>query len=110
MDFLLARRDGQVAAFLGIEGAHALGGSLDLLDHYHSWGVRYLTLTHFSANEAGAPAKGWGRTNEHGLTRFGIDLIERMNDLGMVVDLAHLRRDGFLEAVRRSRARNTPGA
>ncbi len=104
MDFIRARQDGQVAAFLGIEGAHALGGNPDLLDLYYRWGVRYLTLTHFSANEAGAPARGWGRNRERGLTRFGIDLIERMNDLGMVVDLAHLRRDGFLEAARRSRA------
>ena len=103
-DFFRAREAGQVAAFLGIEGAHALGGNLDLLERYHRWGVRYLTLAHFSANEAGAPARGWGDKKECGLTRFGIDLIERMNDLGMVVDLAHLRRDGFMEAARRSRA------
>ena len=103
MDFFRAKEAGQVAAFLGIEGAHALGGRLDLLDRYHRWGVRYLTLTHFSANEAGAPARGWGMKREHGLTRFGIELIEGMNDLGIVVDLAHIRRDGFLKAVRRSR-------
>jgi membrane dipeptidase len=103
-DFHRAREAGQVAAFLGIEGAHALGGSLRLLDRYHDWGVRYLTLAHFSANEAGAPARGWGMKKERGLTWFGIDLIERMNGLGMAIDLAHLRRDGFLEAARRSRA------
>ena len=103
-DFFLARQAGEVAAFLGIEGAHALCGRPDLLERYHRWGVRYLTLVHFSANEAGAPAMGWGSKRERGLTRFGIDLIERMNEMGMVVDLAHLRRDGFLEAARRSRA------
>jgi membrane dipeptidase len=63
MDFLRARQAGEVAAFLGIEGAHALGGKLDLLDRYYSWGVRYLTLTHFSSNPAGAPTKGWGQKN-----------------------------------------------
>ncbi len=103
-DFFQAREAGQIAAFLGIEGAHALGGKRELLERYYRWGVRYLTLTHFSANEVGAPAAGWGRKGECGLTRFGIELIERMNDLGMAVDLAHLRRDGFLEAARRSRA------
>jgi membrane dipeptidase len=41
---------------------------------------------------------------ERGLTRFGIELVEAMNDLGMVIDLAHIRRDGFLEAARRTRA------
>ncbi len=103
-DFLRAREAGQVGAFLGLEGAHALGGKLDLLGRYHRWGVRYLTLTHFSSNPAGAPAKGWGMRQERGLTHHGIELIERMNGLGMAVDLAHLRRDGFLEAARRSRA------
>jgi membrane dipeptidase len=104
MDFFRARQQGQVAAFLGIEGAHALGGRLDLLDRYYRWGVRYLTLVHFSANAAAAPAKGWGMQRERGLTRFGTELVERMNALGMVIDLAHLRRDGFMEAARRSRA------
>ncbi len=60
-DFFRAREAGQVAAFLGIEGAHALRGKLDLLERYHRWGVRYLTLTHFSANEAGDTCQGMGR-------------------------------------------------
>jgi len=59
-DFHDARSQGQVAAFLGIEGAHALGGKLHLLERYYRWGVRYLTIAHFSANEAGRPAFGWG--------------------------------------------------
>ncbi len=103
-DFLSARHKGQVAAFLGIEGAHALGGKLSFLERYYQWGVRYLTLTHFSANQAGRPAWGLGMRPRQGLTRFGRELVERMNCLGMIVDLAHLNRKGFLEAARRSRA------
>ena len=102
-DFALARQQGQVAAFLGLEGAHTLGGNLELLSRYYKWGVRYLTLTHFSANQAGFPAKGLGRQPDRGLSRFGQDLIAEMNDLGMLVDLAHINRRGFLEAARRSR-------
>jgi len=60
-DFFRAREAGQVAAFLGIEGAHALRGNLDLLDRYHRWGVRYLTLAHFSANELWKRLEGAGR-------------------------------------------------
>jgi membrane dipeptidase len=104
MDFMRARQAGQLAAFLGIEGAHALDGKMDLLDRFYRWGVRYLTLTHFSSNPAAVPAKGWGQSKRSGLTPHGIDLIDRMNALGMVIDLAHLRRDGFLEAAHRSRA------
>jgi len=102
-DFHQARRNGQVAAFLGVEGAHALGGRLDLLERYYRWGVRYFTMLHFSANEAGRPAFGWGVQDERGLTRFGTELVDRMGALGMLPDLAHLNRKGFLEAARRSR-------
>jgi len=102
-DFHRARAAGQIAAFLGIEGAHALGGKLHLLERYSRWGVRYLTITHFSANEAGKPAFGWGVEDEKGLTRFGHELVERMGDLRMIPDLAHLNRKGFLEAARKSR-------
>jgi len=102
-DFHRARESEQVAAFLGIEGAHALGGKLHLLERYYRWGVRYMTITHFSANEAGKPAYGWGVEDEKGLTHFGNELLDRMGDLKMIPDLAHLNRKGFLEAARRSR-------
>jgi len=103
-DFHEAKQAGQIAAFMGIEGAHALGGNPDLLDRYHRWGVRYLTLTHFSANEAGRPAYGYGAGNQDGLTSYGMELVDRMNAKGMIIDLAHLNRKGFMDAARRSRA------
>lgn len=103
-DCHLARRNGQVAAFLGIEGAHALGGRTDLLERYYDWGVRYLTLLHFSENEAGKPAFGWGGQNEQGLTHFGTELVDRLDGMGMLLDLAHLNRKGFLQAAKRSRS------
>ena len=103
-DLREARSHGRIGAFLGIEGAHALGGRMDLIDLYYQWGVRYLTLVHFSANEASSPAFGLGRTRHEGLTSFGNELVDRMNDLGMIVDLAHIHRQGFLDAASRSRA------
>jgi len=60
-------------------------------------------LAHFSANEAVTPAYGWGTQEEKGLTSFGMELVERMQELGMLLDLAHINRKGFLEAAQRSR-------
>lgn len=93
-----APRAGAVAALLGIEGAHALGGSVDALDRFAARGVRYLGLVHFTANECGAPAFGKGADRSRGLTDFGRDVIARCEELGVIVDLAHLNRRGFLEA------------
>jgi membrane dipeptidase len=95
-----AHRDGATCALLGIEGAHALEGNLERVDHYARRGVRYLGLLHFSANEAGFPAYGRGRRDDEGLSRWGKELVERCEAASVIVDLAHLNRRGFLDACR----------
>jgi membrane dipeptidase len=97
-DIEACHRDGAVAALLGIEGAHALEGNLDQVDVFARRGVRYLGLLHFSANEAGYPAYGLGRHDGDGLTPWGFDLVRRCEAAGVLVDLAHINRRGFLDA------------
>jgi membrane dipeptidase len=97
-DIDACHRDGAVAALLGIEGAHALEGDLDQIDVFARRGVRYLGLLHFSANAAGYPAYGRGRHDHDGLTAWGFDLVGRCEDAGVLVDLAHINRRGFLDA------------
>jgi membrane dipeptidase len=100
------RAEGMIGALLGIEGAHALEGNLDKLEAFAKRGVRYLGLLHFSANEAGFPAYGSGRRDDEGLTSWGHALVERCEAAGVLVDLAHINRRGFLEAC--SRAKRPP--
>lgn len=94
------RKDGAIGALLGIEGAHALEGSLDNVDVFARRGVRYIGFLHFSANEAGYPAYGRGHRHDDGLTRWGCDLVERCENAGVIVDLAHINKRGFLDACR----------
>jgi microsomal dipeptidase-like Zn-dependent dipeptidase len=71
---------------MAIEGADALEGQLKNLDSFYAYGVRQITLLHERNNELGFNQ----RSREDGpLTRFGIETVERMNSLGMVVDVAH---------------------
>jgi membrane dipeptidase len=92
------RRDGAVAALLGIEGAHALEGDIERIEGFARRGVRYLGLLHFSANEAGFPAYGRGRRDGEGLTPWGFDLVRQCEACDVLVDLAHINRRGFLDA------------
>ncbi len=94
----------RIGAFCGIEGAHAVSGSLDRLREAHDMGVRYFTLAHFSDNEAASCAFGWGsRTRRRdGLTDFGRRLVDEVQRMGMVLDLAHVNKAGFMEACTRS--------
>ncbi len=97
-DVAACHRDGAIAALLGIEGAHALEGELDRVEAFARRGVRYLGLLHFSSNEAGYPAYGLGRHDADGLTPWGFDLVRRCEAAGVIVDLAHINRRGFLDA------------
>ena len=91
---------GQIAALLGIEGAHALEGDLDNVAKFARRGVRYIGLLHFSANEAGFPAYGKGRSDGAGLTPWGLELVQSCEENGVLVDLAHVNKQGFLDACR----------
>jgi membrane dipeptidase len=94
------KKEGAVGALLGIEGAHALEGDLENVAVFARRAVRYLGILHFSANEAGYPAYGRGRSDDDGLTPWGFDLVARCEAEGMIVDLAHINRRGFLDACR----------
>ncbi|APR85250.1 Renal dipeptidase family protein [Minicystis rosea] len=96
-DIRAARSRGAIGALLGIEGAHALEGDLHKVDHFAKRGVRYLGISHFSANECAYPAYGRGRRDDEGLTPFGRDVVRRCEALDVIVDLAHINRKGFME-------------
>ncbi|MEQ8554426.1 MAG: dipeptidase [Cyclobacteriaceae bacterium] len=72
--------------FLGIEGAHCLEGKLENLDKLYHEGVRMVGPTHFFDNELGGSAHG---ITKGGLSDFGHQVIERMNELDMIIDVAH---------------------
>ncbi len=97
-DLEAARRDGVVAAMLGVEGAHSLEGDVDALAPLARRGVRYLGLLHFTANPCGAPMMGWGQDSGQGLTNFGRDVVTKCEDEGILVDLAHINERGLFDA------------
>ena len=91
----------QRLGFRGIEGGQALEGRIENLEVFARRGVRYLGLLHFSKNALGCPAFGYGRDHSQGLTPFGIEVVDACARLGVLVDLAHLNRKGFFDAVLR---------
>jgi microsomal dipeptidase-like Zn-dependent dipeptidase len=85
-----ARRRGgdpmQVGALLAIEGLHALDGRLENVDVLFAHGYRMMGLTHFFDNEVAGSAHG---VSHGGLTPLGRQVVQRMEQLGIIVDLAH---------------------
>lgn len=74
------------AGYLGIEGMHALSGKFNNIDVLYNAGVRMMSPVHFFDNELGASAHGVLHT---GLTDFGRDVIKKMQEKNMIVDVAH---------------------
>jgi membrane dipeptidase len=98
-DVRAAKTAGKIAALGGIEGGQALEGSLEPIEAFARRGVRYLGLLHFSRNAIGRPAKGRGADAGEGLTGFGRDVVRECERCGVIVDLAHINRRGYFDAL-----------
>ena len=80
------RSKGLLAAVLATEGLHPLEGKLENVDRLYDAGFRMAGLTHFFDNEIGGSAHGW---NKGGLTPLGRQVVRRLEEKHMLVDLAH---------------------
>ena len=91
----------KLAIILHLQGADPIEGDLNLLDAYYALGVRVIQLTYNFGNRIG---DGCLERRDSGLTKFGRAAVERMNELGIVVDLAHVGTRTSLEAIEASGA------
>ena len=88
---------------LTVEEGGVLNGRMERLDELYGRGVRLVTLTWNYENCIGSPNSRNPNVMQQGLTRFGTELVERMNDLGMIIDVSHLSDGGFWDCIRYSR-------
>lgn len=86
-DIEQARREGRIAALIGIEGGHAIEEDLRLLRQFYNLGARYLSFTHTRhLSWAGSS----GEVGQQGLSDFGRSVVAEMNRLGMMIDVSHI--------------------
>ncbi|MBR0137876.1 MAG: dipeptidase [Erysipelotrichaceae bacterium] len=100
VDEILANREkGLMSGLLTIEEGEAVEGSVEKLEHFYNRGVRMMTLTWNFPNQLAFPNyTSEGRVDtERGLTDKGFAVINRMWDLGMIVDIAHLNDAGIYQ-------------
>jgi membrane dipeptidase len=74
------------AGFLGIEGLHALDSKIENVDVFFQNGVRFSGFAHFFDNDLGGSAHGM---KKFGMTDFGKQVLASMEEIGMIVDIAH---------------------
>lgn len=88
---------GKMSAILTIEDGRSVEGSLDKLKHYHDLGFRAISLTWNAHNCFGAPNSADPEIMKEGLTAFGKEAVEYMQELGILVDVSHLSEGGFYD-------------
>ncbi len=97
-----AKKQGKIAALMGVEGGHMINSDLGVLRTYASLGVRYMTLTHSIDVEWADSSTG--KAAHNGLTDFGKDVVREMNRLGVIVDISHVSDKTFYDALAVSKA------
>lgn len=88
-DFLMAKQEKKVGVMYGFQNATMVEDSVDNLDMLYKSGARWIQLTY---NERNLLGDGCTERTNAGLSDFGIEVVERMNELGIIVDLSHSGR------------------
>jgi len=101
-DIRRAKAEGKVSYILTFEGAEPIGRRLALWEIFHRLGLRMATLTHSRRNDL-ADGTQLG-VNTGGLTRLGRESVQICNELGIVLDLAHISDEGFWDIIELSSA------
>lgn len=94
----------RISAIATVEEGGVLNGRPKRLEELYREGIRLITLTWNYENCLGYPNSRDSEMMNRGLKAFGLEMVERMNALGMLVDVSHLSDGGFWDCIRVSRA------
>src|SRR6185312_8173998 len=98
-DIAAAKSTGRLGLIFHFQGADPVENDLNLVDVYKEIGVGMIQLTYNVKNRVG---DGCEERTDAGLSRFGVDLIKRLNDARIVVDCSHTGYRTTLDAIKYS--------
>ncbi|MBO9658544.1 MAG: dipeptidase [Chitinophagaceae bacterium] len=98
-----AVKKGKLACLIGVEGGHMIEDDIAKLEALYQRGMRYLTLTWNNstswATSAMDETEHPGELKHKGLNEFGKNVVRRLNELGVMVDLSHVGEQTFYDAI-----------
>ncbi len=98
-DIIAANKDGNTitAGLFGIEGLHVLEGKLENMELLYEHGVRMAGFVHFFDNKLGGSGQG---VDKMGITSFGLAVLKKCEELGIIIDLAHASDSLFFDILK----------
>ena len=98
-----ALKEKKLGTMLGVEGGHMMENKLEYLDKLYERGVRYMTLTWNNSTSWATSAADETTKKDSlphtGLTGFGKQVVKKMNELGMIIDVSHVGEQTFWDAI-----------
>jgi len=99
-DIETAKKNGKKGILLNFQSMQHINIDINLVELYYMQGIRVMQLTYNSKNPVGT---GCTARRDRGLTEFGIDVVHKMNELGIVVDVSHCGAQTSMDAVNNSK-------
>ncbi len=99
-DIIKAKKNNKVAIIFGFQNSAPIENNIFLLEKFYSLGLRFMQLTY---NNQTAIGGGCFEAVDSGISRFGHQVIEEMNNLGIIVDLSHAGKKTCLDAIKISK-------
>lgn len=97
------KKAGLMSGLLTIEDGVAVDGKIERVQEFYDRGVRMIALTWNYENSIGFPCSDDPEKHMLGLKPFGLEVLARMDELGMIVDTSHLSEGGFWDIVKHGR-------
>lgn len=96
-------KDGLISLPMGLENGSPIGSDLAMIQYFHDRGIRYITLTHALSNQISDSSydknKQWD-----GLSDFGVEVIQEMNRIGIMIDISHVSDAAFWDVMEITKA------
>lgn len=103
-DLERAVKEKKLGSMMGVEGGHMIEDRIDFLEELYKRGARYMTLTWNNSTSWASSAADERAKNDlghpYGLNAFGEQVVRKMNELGMIVDISHVGEKTFYDAIR----------
>lgn len=94
------KKEGKIAAFIGMENGYPIGKDLTRVKQYYDLGARYITLAHIKNNDICDSSTDPAGAENDGLSPFGMKVVKEMNRLGMMIDVSHISDKSFYDVLK----------
>lgn len=98
------RKENKIAVYIGIENGWPVGKDLSNVKQFYDLGARYITLSHSANNDICDSSFDADGPEHNGLSPFGVEVVQEMNRLGMLVDISHVSDATFYQVIKLTKA------